>query len=53
MFKQGDSSNRQKTGGCFLCFFKKFYGKLSVGLCLDTGKCFFLEVLFQKVNGKP
>ena len=26
--------------------FSKFYGKICAGFCLNTGKGFFLEVLF-------
>ena len=48
MFEKGDSSNRQKKKGC--PFSASFMEKC--GSCLNTGKCFFLEVSFFKANRK-
>ena len=55
MLKEGYSSNKQKIEGCLLASFNKFYcKKCQLVFCLNTGKRFFLEVLFwgnQKGRG--
>ena len=45
MFKQGDSSSRQKNDG-YLSKVNKFYRKNVSDICLNTEKHFFVEVLF-------
>ena len=42
--KKGDSSNRQQEK--MVAPFSRFYGKICVGFCLNTGRRFFLEVSF-------
>ena len=44
MFEKGDSSNRQQKR--IVAPFSRFYGKIWVGFCLNTGRRFFLEVSF-------
>ena len=39
MFKEGNSSNKQKIVDCFLCFFKH--------ILFQNVSLFFLKVLFQ------
>ena len=49
MFKEGESSNRRKTDGCF---FNRVYGEKSVGFFFNTGKHLLLEVYIQPKNQK-
>ena len=42
MFKQGDSSSRQKNDGCFS---QQVYGKMWDDFFLNTEKRFLVEVL--------
>ena len=46
MFEKSDSSNRQSKK--IAAPLSKFYGKIWVGFCLNTGKRFFLEMNLQK-----
>ena len=46
MFEKCDSSNKQKWIAPSFSISVRFYGKIRVGFCLKTGKCFFLEVSF-------
>ena len=43
MFKQDDLTVRQKWT---VASFNKFYGKMWVGFCFNTGKRFLVDVLF-------
>ena len=43
MFKQGDSSSRQKNDGCFS---QQVLRENMRCFCLNTGKRFLIEVLF-------
>ena len=42
MFERGNSSNRQQKR--MVVPFSRFYGKIWVGFCFNTGRRFFLEV---------
>ena len=46
MFEKYDSSNRQIDFKLVVPF-SKFYGKIWADFCLNTGKCFIIEVSFQ------
>ena len=45
MFEKCDSSNKQWKW--MIAPFSKFYSKIWVGFCLNTGKHFFLEISFS------
>ena len=45
MFEKDDSSNRQSKR--MIAPFSKFYSKILVSFCFNTGKHFFLEVKFE------
>ena len=45
MFEKYDLSNSRQLKW-MVAALSKFYGKIWVGFCLGTGKCFFLEVSF-------
>ena len=51
MFEKCDSSNRQKKW--MVAPFSKFYGKVWVGFCLNTGKRFFLCEMWNIFNTLP
>ena len=45
MFKESDPLNREIWTVTFYASLKESQGKITIGLCLSTGKIFFLKVL--------